>query len=151
MITITFRDLIAEWQAAYETFLAAVHALPADKRETPGICGVWNARQVVAHLAGWHYEAVRRYAEIAVGDPLNRQYDEDSFNALQVEARAHLTWEQTLDDLREVTDILRAQARELTEQQAVAEPRYAEWLRGLTGDLRHHTEQVRAWLPPGAR
>lgn len=142
-----FQALVDEWLDACHTFFAALDALPADCRERAGVCGVWNPRQVVAHLAGWHYEAIRRYAEIMAGDA-DKTYDTDAFNAVQVEAREHLTWEQTLDDLREAVDILRMQARDLPEHLATVEPRYAAWLEGLTRDLREHLQQVRGWLPP---
>lgn len=144
-----FRDLLADWQAAYDALFAALEALPADQREQPGLCGAWNARQLVAHLAGWHYEAFRRYVEITAGDSTDKQYDSDAFNALQVEARAHLDWAQTLEDLREAMDILHTQARDLPEDIAAAEPRYGEWLHGLAADARLHTAQVQAWLPTG--
>ncbi len=143
----SFRTLVENWLAAYDALFSALEALPAEKRETPGICGDWNARQLVAHLAGWHYEAIRRYAEYAAGDPLDKTYDTDAFNAIQVEAREHLSWEQTLDDLREAIDILHAQAQTLSERHAAADPRYAAWLDGLIKEARHHGQQVTAWLP----
>ncbi|MBN1967230.1 MAG: maleylpyruvate isomerase N-terminal domain-containing protein [Anaerolineae bacterium] len=140
-----FRRLIEQWLAAYDALFAALDALPPVQRETPGLCGEWSARQLVAHLAGWHYEAIRRYAEIVAGDIADRSYDTDAFNALQVEARAHLTWEQTLDDLREAMDIFRAQALNLPGT-GTRDFRYAEWLRGLTADAETHRAQVLAWL-----
>jgi uncharacterized protein (TIGR03083 family) len=146
----SFQALVDDWLAAYGNLMAALEALPPEQRERPGLCGTWSARQLVAHLAGWHYEAVRRYAEITAGDPFDKTYDAEAFNALQVEAREHLTWQQTLEDLREVMDILHTQARDLPERLAAAEPRYAEWLDGLARDAREHLDQVRSWLPPNS-
>lgn len=140
-----FHKLIQDWQAAYDALISDLAAVPAERRDEPGFCGEWSARQLVAHLAGWHYEAIRRYAEIVAGDTLNREYDEDAFNAVQVEARDHLTWEQTLEDLREAMDIFRAQAENLPGT-GTRDFRYAEWLRGLTADAEEHHAQVAAWL-----
>lgn len=141
-----FRVLVSDWRAACNAFIAALDHLPPNERETPGLCGEWNAKQVVAHLSGWHYEAFRRFVEVATGDPFDKQYDVDAFNALQVEGRAHLTWEQTVSDLLSAIDVLRIQVDDIPDSVARAEPRYGEWMRGLTADLENHRQQVMTWL-----
>lgn len=55
---------IDAWQTAYDEFFRALDGLPYNRREEPGICGVWNARQVVAHLAGWHQIGLARFKAI---------------------------------------------------------------------------------------
>jgi hypothetical protein len=142
----TFRALMENWQAAYDDLFATLKAMPPEFREMSGACGTWNPRQLAAHLAGWHYEAIRRYADITAGDPFQKRYEVDAYNALQVEARDHLTWEQTLADLREVIDILRMQALDVPEFRAAVEPRYGEWLVALADDAREHRAQIIAWL-----
>jgi hypothetical protein len=138
----SFAALISRWLESFHRFMATLESLPPGLRQTPGVCGHWNAKQIVAHLAGWHYEAVRRFAAIATGDPLHKHYDVDSFNALQVEGRGHLSWDLTLDDLREVVDILRMQAMDVPEVSAVGDFRYAEWLTILAQEFDEHRAQI---------
>ena len=142
----SFSVLLHDWLAAYEAFFALLAIFPAEERETPGLCGTWTARQVVAHLAGWHYEAIRRFAEIAAGDPHDRTYDVDSYNAIQVEARQHLSWDLTVEDLRDAVDILHMQARDLPANIASRDSRYAEWIQYLLDDVSHHQAQLEAWM-----
>ena len=141
-----FTVLLQDWLAAYEAFFALLAIFPAEERETPGLCGTWTARQVVAHLAGWHYEAIRRFAEIAAGDPHDRTYDVDNYNAIQVEARQHLSWDLTVEDLRDAVDILHLQARDLPASIASHDTRYAEWIQYLLADATHHQAQLEAWM-----
>jgi hypothetical protein len=142
----SFSALLHDWLAAYEAFFALLEDFPASERETPNLCGTWTARQVVAHLAGWHYEAIRRFAEFAAGDPLDRTYDVDTYNAIQVEAREHLSWDLTVEDLHDAVDILHMQARDLPEVIASHDSRYAEWIQSLLDDALHHQAQFEAWM-----
>jgi hypothetical protein len=43
----------------HRTLLACVEGFPESEWETPGVCGVWSAKDVVAHLASY---------ELATGD-----------------------------------------------------------------------------------
>jgi hypothetical protein len=143
-----FRALVDEWLAAYDDLYAVLDALTPDQREQPDVWGGWNPRQMVAHLAGWHYEAIRRFSAITAGDPFDPNYNIDQFNTVQVEARAHLDWVLTLDDLREVIDILREQAYDVPEYKAEREPRYAGWLTDLMHHAREHRARIQAACPP---
>jgi uncharacterized protein (TIGR03083 family) len=82
------------------TLLGAVEALPPQHWDTPGVCGVWSARDVVAHLASY---------ELATGDAFAGMLGEDAgptlalmmnqgeaFNETQVEQRRGQTPEETL-------------------------------------------------------
>ena len=50
--TRSFSALLHDWLAAYEAFFALLAIFPAEDRDTPGLCGTWSARQVVAHCLG---------------------------------------------------------------------------------------------------
>ncbi len=65
---------------------------------------------------------------------------------MQVEARSHLSWELTVEDLRDSVDILRMQALDLPPDRASAEPRYADWIQSLTEDVQAHQAEIEAWL-----
>ena len=82
------------------TLLGAVEAFPSEHWETPGVCGVWSARDVVAHLASY---------ELATGDAFAGVLDEEAsptlglllsqgevFNESQVEQRRGQSPETTL-------------------------------------------------------
>lgn len=137
--------MIDEWQAAYNAFFVALENLPAETRELSGLCGEWNARQVVAHLAGWHAITLQRFAEFAAGGALNVSYDTDSTNRELVAARAHLNYDQTISDLRSSLDAVSAIVHSLLAAGDPVDPRYGEWLRGLAKDARLHTKQIEVW------
>jgi len=146
MSDLVFEEQFHRWLAAYGRFLTLLKTIPPDRRDAPGACGTWSIKQIVDHLSGWHYEAIRRFAEIASGDPFDRHYEVDEYNALQVEARSHLSWELTVEDLRDSVDILRMQALDLPPDRASAEPRYADWIQSLTEDVQAHQAEIEAWL-----
>ena len=82
------------------TVLGAFEGFPADQWEAPGVCGVWSAKDVIAHLASY---------ELATGDAFAGILDEEAtetlgllmsrgeaFNEIQVEQRRGQTAEETL-------------------------------------------------------
>lgn len=145
----SFERLLDEWQDVYRGFFAALDLLPEHLREKPGLCGHWHARQLVAHLAGWHAVALARFAAIRHGDTQHITYSTaeiDALNAEHVAARAHLSWTQTVAELRVNMARLYEEARGLLIRRAAHDPRYGAWLRRLSDDARVHTEQIRTWL-----
>ncbi len=144
-----FEDLLDEWQDVYRGFFAALDLLPEHLREKPGLCGEWHARQLVAHMAGWHAVALGRFVAIRSGDTQHVTYSAaaiDARNAEHVAARAHLSWAQTVAELRVNMARLYEEVRGLLIRRAAYDPRYGAWLRRLSDDARLHTEQIRAWL-----
>ena len=82
------------------TVLGVVDGFPDGHWETPGVCGVWSAKDVIAHLASY---------ELATGDAFAGILGEDAtetlglllsrgeaFNDTQVEQRRGQTAEETL-------------------------------------------------------
>lgn len=45
--------LAATMRAAHTDFLTSLHLVADNERETQGVCGVWNAKDVLGHLADW--------------------------------------------------------------------------------------------------
>ena len=141
------------WQAAqarheqnYLDFVSVCETLTPLLHERPGACGTWSPRQVIAHLAGWYSEATRRYAEMLERPQESRPYNIDAFNAQSVAARASLTWDDTLRDLRHRHDALMASAAGLTVQELSATNGFAEWLDSTGEDCAFHAAQLRAWV-----
>ncbi len=86
------------------TLLGSVEGLDAADWETPGVCGVWSVKEIVAHLAS--YEAV--LVEILDGfvggnapTPLLDRFRDPggNFNDAEVAARSGLSVEETLAEL----------------------------------------------------
>jgi DNA polymerase-3 subunit epsilon len=135
-------DPTGEWVRAASVFLNVLEAFPADLRERPGACGVWSARQVAAHCAGWEWEAARRLRLIAA-DPgiADAVYDVDGFNAASVAVRARQGWSATLDDLTKGSAALGTAAATIPRN-----ARAREWLRRRAADFDTHATGLRCWL-----
>lgn len=85
------------------TMMGALDAVPNDEWLSPGVCGRWSVKHVVAHLASY---------EAAIGDVLVSLTSDDptptldrfrtrgaAFNDEEVDARAALTVGETLAEL----------------------------------------------------
>jgi DNA polymerase III subunit epsilon len=135
-------EALVRWSRAVREFLLTLESVPAALSERPGACGVWSVRDVVAHCAGWEWEAVRRLRlSTANPDIPDAVYDVDGFNAASVAVRARMSWSATVEDLRKATSALANVA-----VSGGAEARTREWLHGRAADFETHTEQLRRWL-----
>ncbi|MFN8593730.1 MAG: exonuclease domain-containing protein [Thermomicrobiales bacterium] len=133
---------LVRWARAARSFMLLLESIPAGIGDRPGACGEWSARQVVAHCAGWEWEAVRRLRLAASHPGLpNAIYDDDRFNAASVAVRARMSWTATLDDLAKATAALANIAMASTEPGGAS-----EWLTGRANDFEHHTRGLRDWL-----
>ena len=141
-----YQDALRQWQHAAAEFLKTVENIPYERRQVVGVCGAWSIQQIVAHLAGWQREALRRYQECLAGDTTSRTYDLDAFNASSVAALKLLNWYETLDTFRFTFEDLNKKAQQLTETQLSQTPVYEEWLTGIGNDLVEHTTQIVKWL-----
>ncbi len=140
-----FRAGLDDWEAAYREFFDALDAVPALRRHETGVCGSWNTREIIAHLAGWHAIAGSRYADFDAGHPEHVRYDVDAVNTESVANRAHLDWTQTLAELRVRLATVRDHVEELLTRGETGDPRYIEWLDGLAKDARLHAAEILAW------
>jgi hypothetical protein len=82
------------------TVLGAVDGFPAAHWQTPGACGMWSAKDVVAHLASYELATADAFAGILGEEPsetlgllLSRG---EAFNDAQVEQRRGQTAEETI-------------------------------------------------------
>jgi hypothetical protein len=135
-------DVHQRWVRAANTFLALVDGLPAELRERPGACGAWSVREVVAHCAGWEWEAARRLRLIAADPTLpEAHYEVDRFNGASVAARARQDWSRTLDELEKASATLAKAAAALPD-----DARTRKWLLGRATDFEEHTAALERWL-----
>jgi len=82
------------------TVLRALKELPPDDWQTPGVCGRWSVREIIAHLASFEYALIDALAA-ARGAPLGPSLgqmlrDGQAFNDAQVAARIGLSPAETL-------------------------------------------------------
>jgi DNA polymerase III subunit epsilon len=135
-------SMLARWRAAARTFIGLIEEVPVDLRDQAGACGVWSPREVLAHCAGWEWEAARRLRLIAA-DPMlpDAVYDVDGFNAASVAVRARQSWDTTVDELAKAIRTLSAAAAIDPDS-----PRTAIWLQGRAEDFEGHTAELRHWL-----
>ncbi len=139
-----FAQALADWQAAQTDWRAALQAIPVEKTDIPGVCGAWDIKQIVAHLAGWQREA---YTHWQHRNPRHLpDYDIDDFNAKSVSALSLLNWYETLDTFRFTCEDMAAEAAKVDEATAADYPLYAEWLSELAKDIRAHHAEIDTWL-----
>jgi DNA polymerase III subunit epsilon len=135
-------DAYTRWARAVLEFVALLDTIPAELRERPGACGAWSVREVVAHCAGWEWEAARRLRLIAADPTLpNAVYKIDGFNAASVAARARQDWARTLDELAKASNTLARAARAMPD-----DARTQEWLVGRAADFEVHADELRRWI-----
>jgi DNA polymerase III epsilon subunit-like protein len=135
-------DAYTRWARAVREFVALLDAIPAELRERPGACGTWSVREVVAHCAGWEWEAARRLRLIAADPTLpDAVYKVEGFNAASVAARARQDWSRTLDELAKASNTLARAARAMPD-----DARTQEWLVGRAADFEEHTDGLRRWI-----
>jgi DNA polymerase-3 subunit epsilon len=135
-------DALARWSRAVREFFLLVEGVPAELHDRPGACGVWSVREVVAHCAGWEWEAVRRVRLCGANPELqDAVYDVDRFNDANVAVRSRMSWAATLDDLRKATSALANAA-----VRGGCERHLREWLDGRAADFEGHTAELGRWL-----
>ena len=141
-----FEETLKSWQQAASDFIKVAESVPYDLRQISGVCGEWSCQQIVAHLAGWQREALKRYGDFQRGQAPTIQYDADTFNTSSIEALKLFSWYEVLDTFRFTTEDLAKTAKALTPDQIAANTGYEEWLAGLSKDLNEHMTEIREWL-----
>jgi hypothetical protein len=94
------------------TVLGSVDQLSNEEWETPGACGVWSIKNIIAHLASYEVviaEILGSFVDGSSTPTLDRMNELGAdFNDREVDARAALTPRETLDEY--VSHNLRAAA-----------------------------------------
>jgi hypothetical protein len=78
----------------HRTALQAVEGLPDAAWETPGVCGVWSVREIIAHLASYELVLGDVLSGFTGGGPtphLDSFRDSGAFNDVQVALRKDRT------------------------------------------------------------
>jgi len=84
------------------TLLGAVEGFPAEHWEKAGVCGVWSAKDVIAHLASYELATGDAFAGILGEEPSETlgllMSRGEAFNDSQVEQRRGQTVDETLGE-----------------------------------------------------
>jgi len=81
------------------TFLNALSGVPRAEWETPGVCGVWSVKNIVAHLASYELVLIDILGGFLEAGPmpyLDRYRAGQAFNDAEVDARRSLNAGETL-------------------------------------------------------
>lgn len=142
---------LERFQTAYKDLFHVIRTYPETLREQSGACGFWSPRQVLAHLSGWLVEGDTRFRLYEKEESTApKRYDMDVFNAESVAARAHLTWEETINELRSNENILVQHVQKVITRGETHVNGYAKWLDALAEDCEAHTEQIRTFAKESA-
>jgi hypothetical protein len=90
-----------------DAVLADVERIPVSERDTPGVCGHWTLRDMMAHLAfwdGWIADSLAARKRGEQPEPLPQSFDD--VNAREHEKRAHLTWDDVMEEQRRTRERL---------------------------------------------
>ena len=97
------------------TVLGAVEGFPPEQWETPGVCGVWSVKDVIAHLAAYErmlQEVLAPFAGVTLDKPTLTQIGEigpAAWNDIAVEARRGQSNAQTLAEYRDTFTYIQTQ------------------------------------------
>jgi len=130
-------------QTHYAQLINLCDSYPSDKTEQSGALGTWSPKQIIAHLSGWVVEATQRYQDIAQGKNLDKTYsDWNAFNADSVEARAELSWDETLAEFKQAVREWFAEIETIPAVQVATNTRYCDWLVSLDQEFRRHNDDL---------
>jgi hypothetical protein len=88
------------------TVIESIEGLPEIDWETPGVCGVWSVKDIIAHLASFEYLLIDALTTFLNDGPFPtlQKYgaNPDGFNDIEVEARQHKSVAEVLAEYNEV-------------------------------------------------
>lgn len=139
-------DLIASMEEAHADFLSLIERLASKEAGKVGATSRWSLRDLLAHMVGWHHEAMKRIPELVRGGQ-DRSYDVGEMNRKFVEGLKEIPWGLLLRDLRNMHSGLVGMAKEIPERFLDPRSGIYQWLYQVgCGHYRDHQEAVRQWV-----
>src|SRR3712207_5949758 len=86
------------------TLLGTLDGLPDGDWETPGVCGIWSTKDIVAHLASYEHVLVEVLSGFVGGGPtpyLEAYQRGPQFNDIEVTKRKTKSVAEVLDEYKE--------------------------------------------------
>jgi len=145
-----FDRLLGKLDAAWVAFGNASVGLADEDLLTPGACGVWSVRDLIAHVTWWDAEAITHLPMILEGGTPPRYSVTyggiDAFNALMTERTAGLALDEVRHAARETHGRLVTCLLGLPPEEVMANDRFKRRLRLDTyGHYPIHTADILAW------
>ena len=134
-----------EFKALHE----ALHGLNEDQTSEVWL-GTWSAKEIVAHISGWHREMIPALERVARGErpvPAGVSYDDvDAWNARFAAAAKDREISELLLDLdRSHEDFMQAADRVPAERWEPGKTTYRIVDGNTAHHYREHADQIRAW------
>ncbi len=140
---------IEQLHDSFDSLMAAVEGL-TDEQMTQTWYGDWGVREILAHMAGWHWEMVKAFERIAKGErpvPEGVDYSNpDVWNATFAEGVQGIDPDEVAEDLNASKEAFVAAARMVPEDR-FEEGRAAYRILFLTGidHYKEHEPPIREW------
>lgn len=135
---------ILRFNRAYDLLFELIEDTPSEWGETPGACGAWSPKQVLAHLDGWVAEANRQFDALDGGGQAAHIPEENAFNAQSVQTRALLAWDEQIAHLLAAVDTMSVRVSALPLEVWMQQSGYWQWFNELAEDCEEHAEQL--WI-----
>ncbi len=139
-------ELIAELKSLQDEFIRIVQSLDKSIATKPGVCGEWSAREVVAHLSGWDKEVMRQFDLFLDGLDKAIEHDIDEFNKQSVKEREHLSWNDTINELKKAHQQFYRKAKSIPEAEISNNDEYRDWMEVQIEHYIHHIKQLKEWV-----
>ena len=89
----------AAYEASYQATLDLVDEFPIERREVPGVCGVWSLKDLMGHLAFWDGVEADEMTARKAGADFSFDDSDDSANAREAALRADWTWDEVMTEV----------------------------------------------------
>ena len=142
-------EILANLDGEFDSLMASVEGLSDEQMLRPWY-GDWCVRDILAHVAGWHWEMSNAFQRIARGErpvPEGVDYgDSDAWNARFVEAQRDTHPDEVIEDLIASKAAFVAAARQVPDDR-FEEGRAAYRILFGTGidHYREHNPSIREW------
>ncbi len=106
-------EIIGTIERSWESWIAALNGIPAERTAEPGVCGYFSIKDLVGHIAFWDEQDLARAHKLARGEDVqpndwsamnDREYEEHKGDSLEqqtarmIDAHARLSADlRTLD------------------------------------------------------
>jgi hypothetical protein len=141
-----FLRLLAAYHRAYSALFHVIDRIPVELRQLTGLAGDGNPAQVIAALCGSLEAASDHYALYERGKRSGGRYDDKADPMPYISARRETSWHALNEELRTRWHHLFLAAVSADVHERPNDPRYSEWLVGLTDECVRATGQLEAFI-----
>ncbi len=89
----------AAYEASYQATLDVVDEVPVERRNEPGVCGVWSLKDLMGHLAFWDGIEADEMVARKAGATFSFDDSDDTANAREAARRADWAWDEIMTEV----------------------------------------------------